>query len=157
MSSSMGVVARCGSLRKIRIRHCCMLQRENPSLYLERSTGDPISSKFNSITCQDFLKRLLRHRPWNRRIVVILDHARYHQVTLLKPFLSEKRDVLSLAFLPPYSPELNPVERVWNLTRKLGAHNQCFPQLSDLISTVTRPLELGNRPKNRLPQLCGIT
>jgi transposase len=61
------------------------------------------SSKFNAITFQDFLKRLLRHCPWNRRIVLILDNARYHHATLLKPFLSEKRNALSLSFLPPYS------------------------------------------------------
>ncbi|HIH93321.1 TPA: hypothetical protein HA338_04520 [Methanosarcina acetivorans] len=26
--------------------------------------------------------------------------------------------------MPPYSPNLNPIERVWNLTRKLCAHNR---------------------------------
>jgi len=115
------------------------------------------SSKFNAITFQDFLKRLLRRRPRNRRIIVILDNARYHHAILLKPFLSEKRNVLSLCFLPPYSPELNPVERVWKLARRLCTHNQYFPQLSDLISAVTRQLELWNRPNNTLLRLCGIT
>ena len=115
------------------------------------------SSKFDAITFQDFLKGLLRHRPWNRRIVVICDNARYHHATLLKPFLSEKRHTLSLCFLPPYSPELNPVERVWKLARRLCTHNQYFPQLNDLIVAVTRQLELWNRPNNTLFRLCGIT
>jgi transposase len=115
------------------------------------------SSKFDAITFQDFLKRLLRHRPRNRRIVVILDNARYHHATLLKPLLSEKRHVLSLSFLPPYSPELNPVERVWKLARRLCTHNRYFPQLSDLISAVTVQLDLWNRPNNTLLRLCGIT
>jgi transposase len=115
------------------------------------------SSKFDAITFQDFLKKLLRHRPFNRRMVVICDNARYHHATLLKPFLSEKHRALSLSFLPPYSPELNPIERVWKLARRLCTHNQYFPQLNDLIVTVTRQLELWNRPNNTLFRLCGIT
>jgi transposase len=115
------------------------------------------SSKFDAITFQEFLKRLLRHRPLNRRIVLILDNARYHHATLLQPMLAGKRHILSLSFLPPYSPELNPVERVWKLARRLCTHNQYFPQLSDLIMAVTQQLERWNRPNNTLLRLCGIT
>jgi transposase len=116
-----------------------------------------LSSKFNAITFWDFLKKLLRHRPWNRRLVLILDNARYHHATILQPYLWEKRHVLSLLFLPPYSPELNPVERVWKLTRKLCTHNQYFPLLDDLIAAVTQQFEPWKRPNNTLHRLCGIT
>lgn len=76
-------------------------------------------SPFNAITFGTFLRTLLRHRSPTRRLVLVLDNARYHHATLLRPYLTEKRHLLSLSFLPPYSPALNPIERVWKLARKL--------------------------------------
>jgi transposase len=99
------------------------------------------SPKFDAVTFLDFLRKLMRHRPSKRRLVLILDNARYHHATKLKPFLGERRQVLSLLFLPAYSPELNPVERVWKLTRRLCTHNQYFPLLSDLVTAVTTQLQ----------------
>lgn len=115
------------------------------------------SVKFNAVTFWDFLKKLLHHRPLNQRLILILDNARYHHATIMKPFLSDKRHVLSLLFLPPYSPELNPIERVWKLTRKMCTHNQYFPQLNDLIAAVVQQCELWKRPNKILHRLCGIT
>ena len=115
------------------------------------------SSRFDAITFWDFLKKLLRHRPSKRRLVLILDNARYHHATMLQPFLAERRHFLSLSFLPPYSPELNPVERVWKLARRMCTHNQYFPQLNDLVAAVTDHLGLWRKPNNTLYRLCGIT
>jgi transposase len=56
-------------------------------------------------------------------MVVVLDNARWHHARALRPWLSKHRRVLRLDFLPPYSPDLNPVERVWKLTRRLCTHN----------------------------------
>ena len=39
-----------------------------------------------------------------------------------------------LEYLPPYSPDLNPIERVWKLTRRLAAHNRYFPAIEDVIT-----------------------
>jgi hypothetical protein len=91
-----------------------------------------------------------------RRLVLILDNARYHHARILQPFLAERRHILSLSVLPPYSPELNPVERVWKLARRLCTHNQYFPQLSDLIAAVTYQLEFWKKPNIFLRSLCGI-
>ena len=115
------------------------------------------SPKFDAITFGCFLKRLLRHKPRGRRLVLVLDNARYHHATILQPFLVETRHVLSLLFLPPYSPELNPVERVWKLARRLCTHNQYFPLLGDLIAAVTQQLQQWKKPNKTLLRLCGIT
>ena len=40
--------------------------------------------------------------------------------------------------LPPYSPELNPSERLWQHTRKNGTHNRFFGGLDVLLATLTR-------------------
>jgi transposase len=115
-----------------------------------------VDPKFNAITFETFLRKLLRHRRHACRLVLILDNARYHHARLLVPFLFERRKVLKLSFLPPYSPELNPVERVWKLARKLCTHNQYFPHLQDLISAVSTQMELWQKPNNVLVKLCGI-
>jgi transposase len=113
-------------------------------------------SPFNAITFGTFLRTLLRHRSPTRRRVVVLDNARSHHATLLRSYLTERQQVLSLSFLPPYSPELNPIERVWKQARKLCTHNQYFPLLADLVTAVSAQLELWRKPHPVLARLCGI-
>jgi transposase len=112
--------------------------------------------QFNAVTFETFLRRLLRHRRPHRRLVLVLDNARYHHATLLQPLLAAQREVLSCAFLPPYSPDLNPIERVWKLARQLCTHNQYFPLLTDLIAAVAAQLNRWSRPNQILARLCGI-
>jgi transposase len=45
-------------------------------------------------------------------MLIVLDSARYHHAVLPAPLLRQYRTVLSLLFLPPYSPQLAPIERV---------------------------------------------
>lgn len=78
---------------------------------------------------------------------MVLDNARWHHAAALDPLLAEFRKFFRLDFLPPYSPELNPIERVWKLTRRLCTHNQHFELLDDLIATVNEQLDLW---KNRI-------
>src|SRR6266852_9282182 len=53
-----------------------------------------------------------------------------------KPWREKHADRFVLDFLPPYSPELNPIERVWKLTRRRCLHNRYFENLKDIISAV---------------------
>lgn len=46
----------------------------------------------------------------DKRILLVMDHAGWHGSQAVEPV-----DGLTLLFLPPYSPELQPVERVWPL------------------------------------------
>jgi len=95
-----------------------------------------ISQKFNASTFQLFLQQLLRHRRSGRKLFVVLDNASWHHARALRPWLHDHRRILRLDFLPPYSPELNSVERVWKLTRRLCTHNRYFPVLEELVQTV---------------------
>ena len=115
------------------------------------------NEKFNAITFETFLRKLLRHRRKGHRLIIILDNARYHHANLLAPFLRKYRRVLNLSFLPAYSPELNPIERVWKLSRKLCTHNQYFPDLQDLTDAVANQLKLWEKPNSTLFKLCGIS
>ena len=71
---------------------------------------------------------------------------------------------MTLVFLPPYSPQLAPVERVWKLTRRLSMHNHYFANLGDVLSTVTQCFFRGENPMRRsneyaalLKSLCLMT
>ena len=62
----------------------------------------------------------------DKLVVLVLDNAGWHSSDkLVVP------DGLLLAFLPPYSPELQPAERLWPLTNEAVA-NQSFATLEEL-------------------------
>lgn len=115
-----------------------------------------LEKTFNAASFKIFLKMLLRRRRKGKKLVLILDNAKYHHARDLKPWLNEHKSLLELLFLPPYSPDLNPIERVWKLTRRLCTHNQYFPILDDLLNAVTPKFLEWKRPNETLRKLCAI-
>jgi len=63
----------------------------------------------------------------------------------------------ALDYLPAYSPELNPIERVWKLTRRRCLHNRYFAHLDDVIQAVESEFAAWIKPNNTLRRLCAIT
>jgi transposase len=112
---------------------------------------------FNAETFQRFLCRLLCHRTRRRRMIVVLDNARYHHAVILRPFLRQHTAQLRLLFLPPYSPQLASIERVWKLTRRLATHNRYFPTLEEVLDAVNTCFDRWRRPNRILRRLCCIT
>ena len=112
--------------------------------------------QFDALTFQAFLRILLRHRRRSRnQTVIVLDNARYHHAVLLAPFLEQRQSLLRLDFLPPYSPNLNPIERVWKHLRKLATHNQYFSSLEELTHAVANEIKRFEKPNPTLVSLCG--
>ena len=74
----------------------------------------------------------------------------------MQRFYDNHEDHLHVEYFPSYSPELNPIERVWKLTRRCCTHNQYFESLEDLIKTVETQLKLWEKPNEVLKKLCGI-
>ncbi len=80
---------------------------------------------FNGLTFLDFLMHLV----WNRRrkIFLIIDNGPCHNLDEQgKAWLGANRHRIELYRLPPYSPELNPIEGVWKETKKRTTHNRFF-------------------------------
>jgi transposase len=111
---------------------------------------------FNGETFEAFLRHLLRHRRRGRRMVVVLDNAAYHHSKSLKPLLCKYRRLLLLLFLPPYSPQLSPIERVWKLARRLATHNRYFATLPAVLKTVTDCFRRWEKANEVLRRLCCI-
>ena len=87
----------------------------------------------------------------------VLDNATYHHARLLAPWLHKHRRVLTLLFLPPYSPQLSPIERVWKLTRRLATHNRYFATLDELLDAAETCFNRWRKPNPVLRRLCGIS
>jgi len=112
---------------------------------------------FNAATFKIFLRRLLRQHTPGRRMIVVLDNARYHHARLLADFLRSNARHLTLLFLPPYSPQLAPIERVWKLTRRLATHNRYFATLPEVLKAVSACFDRWRKANNVLHRLCCIT
>jgi len=115
------------------------------------------AEKFNAVTFHEFVVELRKHRKKGSQMVVVLDNARYHHAKWLREQLSPYRRWLKLVFLPPYSPELNPIERVWKMTRRICTHNQYFPTLDVLVKVVIEQFNTWALPNTTLRRLCAIT
>jgi transposase len=72
----------------------------------------------------EFLKRLMHNAP--RPIFLILDGGSYHHSRPVKDYVASLDGRLRLFFLPPYSPELNPDEQVWNYVKHHGVAKVAF-------------------------------
>ena len=74
-------------------------------------------ARFNGETFFKFLKKLRKASCQSgKKVMVISDNARYHHAKLHKDYRDQCATRFALDFLPPYSPDLNPIERVWKLT-----------------------------------------
>ena len=98
------------------------------------------TDSFNGQTCLEFLRQLSARSRRSRghpggRTVVIADNAKFHYATLHQPWRDAQAPEFALDFLPPYSPELNPIERVWKLVRRLCLHNRYFAELPLVVQT----------------------
>jgi transposase len=94
-----------------------------------------MAPRLTTVYCQRFLRQLLCAYP-TVLVVVILDGAPWHRSARLFEFaLSQPR--LGLCFLPPYSPDLNPVEPVWKWLRREVTHNHYFERLDRLKDALT--------------------
>ena len=80
----------------------------------------------NSECMQVFLDEVAQRYP-NDNIVMVLDGAGWHKSQSFA--LPEN---LKLHFLPPYSPELNPVEHLWDELREKHFHNRVFDSIDAL-------------------------
>jgi len=80
-------------------------------------------------------------------IMLIWDQAGWHKAKLL-----QVPENIILKCLPPYSPELNPVEKLWQWLKKHVCRNRLFVHMDDLMDTLTETLT--NLSPTRFMELC---
>ena len=115
------------------------------------------TDRFNAETFSAFLKALRCVSSHSgRRVLVLADNARYHHARLHRPWRERATERFALEFLPAYSPELNPIERVWKLTRRQATHNRHFPALEGVIDAVEGRFAQWHHGSETLRRLCAI-
>ena len=102
----------------------------------------------NSETFRELLEEIRRDRP---RLFMIPDNASYHKSKAVREYVESAGGDVGLEFLPPYTPQLNPVETVWRDLKKRPA-GRFFRSLDELKAAITAILEreMGNRLKGYL-------
>jgi len=86
----------------------------------------------NSMTFRSFLRNFVATLDKKKRYVFIMDNAGFHKTQTVRNLLNEYASFVSVEFLPPYCPELNPIETNWKVTKNAVTKSQYFPNIDQL-------------------------
>ncbi|WP_432040936.1 IS630 family transposase [Streptomyces chartreusis] len=79
------------------------------------------------------------HQQLGGPIVLVWDNLNTHLTAGIRRYIAE-RDWLTVYQLPPYAPDLNPVEGIWPVLRRTTTANRAFADPQDLITAIRRGL-----------------
>jgi transposase len=82
----------------------------------------------------------LKHELRTDKLLLICDNARFHKATWLQEWLKLQRTWLRLEFLPAYSPDFNPIERLWRWFKQEYTHNACWTDQTALLLDLKQAL-----------------
>ena len=77
----------------------------------------------------DLFEQIERTNPSAKRITIICDNARYYRSKAVAEYLKTSR--IDLLFLPPYSPNLNLIERFWKFFKRQVLYNRYYEAFND--------------------------
>ena len=106
------------------------------------------------------LQRCIRRSSARRRIAILLvDNAQSHRVGktgLIRAFLDVWPGKVVLVFLPPYSPDLQPAERLWRQWRPSVTHNHTRSTMEQLVADSDDCLTRLAREPNAVRRALGL-
>lgn len=84
-----------------------------------------------------------------RKVVLVCDNGRFHTTTAVEAFLEEHREQIEVYWLPPYSPSLNLIERLWGHMKRTVLANVLYTTLNDLVAAFRKGARrmTGNRER----------
>jgi len=110
--------------------------------------------KLNAETYQDFLEEVMKKT--RKHIIIIQDNVPYHVSEEMQVFFYEHRNRITVFQLPPYSPDYNPIEKLWKKIKQTGIHLCYFPTFDDLKNKVNEMINLFEDSKNEVLSLFGF-
>jgi len=115
------------------------------------------TDKGNAKTFKRYLKKILNiYKNIAGKIYLVLDNVRYHHAKALKPFLKQNTNRIELMFLPAYSPDFNPIERVWWYMRKKISNNRFVDSLKNRLKAFWKMFSHYQKPNQFIINLCNI-
>jgi transposase len=88
----------------------------------------------NSTSTIEFLKKVENAYPTKEKIHIFCDNARYYRNKDVKIYLEQSK--IQLHFLPPYSPNLNPIERLWKFVNQQILYNTYYETFSEFKKSI---------------------
>ena len=101
----------------------------------------------NSLNIGKFFIAIRETYPITQKVHIILDGAGYHRSELVQEWAYVMN--IELHYLPPYSPNLNPIERLWKVMNEVVRNNRYFASSKDFREEIHRFFS------ERLPALAG--
>lgn len=105
-----------------------------------------------------FFQKIEDSYPGKLKVHVFCDNAPYYRNKAVKKYLETSK--ICLHFLPPYSPNLNPIERLWKWMKERVIYNTYYEHFEDfkdailgffaLLSTVTAESFFGQELRSRV-------
>lgn len=81
-------------------------------------------------------------------LLIVWDGVGTHKSRAVRRWLEEQAGRIAIAFLPPYAPELNPVEAIWAYLKKQEIANLCPTHLAEVSDYARRRLKsMQRRPR----------
>lgn len=90
----------------------------------ELSAVSDYGDSINAQSTISLLKKVELRHPDAKFIYTICDNARYYRSRMVRKYLEKSK--IKLIFLPPYSPNLNLIERLWKYFRKIVLYNKYY-------------------------------
>jgi transposase len=112
------------------------------------------AGRLNSAAYLAFLRRVLAQTT--QPILLIQDGAKYHTSAETKAFFAQQTARLQVFQLPTYSPDYNPIEKLWKKIKQQDTHLHYFPTFETLTNKVEQALlKFANIPEEILA-LCSL-
>lgn len=105
--------------REKELKANCGRQKLNINGAIDIETLEPVTGFYDTINADstiDLFSKIAAKHPNAKTIYIIVDNARYYRSRILKQYV--KGTKIKLIFLPPYSPNLNLIERYWKFFKK---------------------------------------
>lgn len=112
--------------------------------------GATIVSDYESINSENIVRffcKLRESYPLDHKLHIILDGAGYHRSDLVKDAAFVLN--IELHYLPPYSPNLNPIERLWKVMNEQSRNNVYFKNKRDFKKAIDQFFDV------TLPEIAG--
>ncbi|MFZ0943533.1 MAG: IS630 family transposase, partial [Syntrophobacteraceae bacterium] len=151
----ISTLRRCWAPRGIRPHVPSQIVREYTYGYVALSPNDGamdslIMPEVSEQAMSIFLQEVSDRHP-DEFILMVMDGAGWHRAKALRV-----PDNMALIFLPPYSPELNPVEHIWDSIREDGFRNEVFNSIEGVEKQLMQSLAAIERDPAKVASMTGF-
>ncbi|MBU2462204.1 IS630 family transposase [bacterium] len=118
--------------------------------FLSKGHEGRLNSEIYALFLEEVLSKTTKH------IILIQDGARYHTSNAMKKFFAKHSDRITVYRLPSYSPDYNPIEKLWKKIKEKEVHLHYFPTFESLKNKVQEALLRFHNLKEEVLSLFGF-